>query len=970
MTIEDLLLPDTPERVRATYLSLPQRAAEADYGLLEEDVIVLDTETTGLSVKTCKLIEIAAARLSGRAVVARYHTFVHPGMPIPPEIRALTGISDLDVVDAPSPEEAVAGLAEFVAGDPVIAHNASFDRSFIEAVPGGARVSDLWIDSLVLSRIALPRLSSHRLADMAEAFGCSAVSHRAMDDVDALAGMWRILLCALSDLPGGLLAALAGMHDEVDWAYRPILTHLALAAGDVPFSMEQVRRDLLDGVNDVIRQDALERLPLSAPARDDVSDEFGPQGIVGRMYGTFDKRPEQVVMAEHVRRALATSTHRCIEAGTGVGKSVAYLLPLALFAKANGITCGVATKTNALTDQLVSHELPALAREIPGGLTFFSLKGYDHYPCLRHVLHSMTAELPVDQADDHTRTDHAISQDMLNALAVVLAHAAQSPSGDLDGLGIRWRSVPRGMVVTTPDECQHMRCPFFPKLCLVHGARRRAAAADIVVTNHSLLLVDVEAEGRVLPPIRHWVVDEAHAIEAEARRQWAVEVSASASRRAFESIGGTRSGAIRQLISQAAQTESATLLMGLLTKAAASTSRASIAMGELFDAISGLAAVAPRGGYDAVTLWLGPEARETPEWARVTEAGEHACFCLEEATSFLDAATEKLAEAVKTPAEDMGDAVRDLKELRDAIRLIVDGTDTSYVYSANISRSRSRSGQESLLAEKVDIGAELAQRWLPEVMSACFTSATIAVGEDFSHFEHAVGLDQLEASSHESVRLDSSFDFDRNMRVVVCRDLPQPNDPRYLARLEDLLYDVHVAMGGSVLTLFTNRREMERVFEGLRPRLMEAGLDLACQERGAGTRQLRERFVAEKSLSLLALKSFWEGFDAAGDTLRCVVIPKLPFANPNDPIGKERERREDRAWWRYSLPEAVLAVKQAAGRLIRTSTDRGVLVLADSRLVTKRYGRQFVSSLPSKSVVELEAGNVRRYVETWRASLR
>ena len=969
MTIEELLLPDTPPQVRKAYLSLPERAATADFGLLEEDVIVLDTETTGLSVRTCRLIEIAAARLRGREVVGRYHTFVHPGMPIPPEIRALTGITDLDVMDAPSPQEAVAGLAEFVGGDPVIAHNASFDRSFVEAVKGGSGVSDVWIDSLTLSRIALPRLSSHRLADMASAFGCAAVSHRAMDDVDALCGMWRIMLCALTDLPAGLLSRLADMHEEVEWSFRPILRHLALEAGDLPLSMEQVRRDLLAGVVDVVREDALEKLPLTAPPAAMVEEEFGRDGIVGRMYGEYDRRPEQVVMAEHVRQALATSTHRCIEAGTGVGKSVAYLLPLALFAKGNGITCGVATKTNALTDQLVSHELPALARELPGGLTYFSLKGYEHYPCLRRALISTDAELPVDLAEDHGRTDHAIRQDMLNALAVTLAYAAQSPSGDLDALGIRWRSVPRHMLVTTPENCQHARCPFFPKLCLVHGARRRAAAADIVVTNHSLLLANVAAEGRVLPPIRHWIIDEAHSLESEARRQWAIEISAQRANATFESIGGIRTGAIRQLIAQASSTEASTLLMGLLTKAATSVSRSQLAIGEFFDTVADLVRLAPRGGYDKVTLWLGPNERETPEWATVTEAGEHACFCLDEAVQFLEEALEKLVEAVGNPTEDVGVALRDLKELHDSIRLVIDGTDTSYVYSAEVTRNRGRGGQERLLAEKVDVGTELAQRWMPEVLSTCFTSATIAVGEDFSHFEHSVGLDQLEPGSHESVRLESSFDFDRNMRVVVCRDLPQPNDPRYLDRLEDLLFDIHVAMGGSVLTLFTNRREMETVYEGLRPRLADQGLDLACQERG-GTRQLRDRFVSEKTLSLLALKSFWEGFDAAGDTLRCVVIPKLPFASPNDPIGKERDLREDRAWWRYSLPEAVLAVKQAAGRLIRTSTDQGVLVLADSRLKTKSYGRQFISSLPSKSTVELDAANVRRFIETWRGSRR
>ena len=225
--LADLIAPGTPEDVRAAYLSLAGRARGRDFGPLEEDVVVLDTETTGLSFKDCDLIEISAARMSGREVVERFETFVHPCGPIPEEITRLTGITNRDVMDAPSAREAVAALAEFVGGSPVLAHNATFDRTFIEAVPGGAGVSDTWIDTLSLSRIALPRLTTHRLADMAAAFGCASVTHRAGDDVDALCGLWRILLLALSDLPSGLLALLADMHGEVSWPLRPVFTHLA-----------------------------------------------------------------------------------------------------------------------------------------------------------------------------------------------------------------------------------------------------------------------------------------------------------------------------------------------------------------------------------------------------------------------------------------------------------------------------------------------------------------------------------------------------------------------------------------------------------------------------------------------------------------------------------------------------------------------------------------------------------------------
>jgi ATP-dependent DNA helicase DinG len=161
---------------------------------------------------------------------------------------------------------------------------------------------------------------------------------------------------------------------------------------------------------------------------------------------------------------------------------------------------------------------------------------------------------------------------------------------------------------------------------------------------------------------------------------------------------------------------------------------------------------------------------------------------------------------------------------------------------------------------------------------------------------------------------------------------------------------------------------MEKVYADLKPLLADAGLDLECQDKGSSSQYLSRRFIEDKKLSLLALKSFWEGFDATGDTLRCVVIPKLPFASPQDPLVCERDFREERAWWKYSLPEAVLAVKQAAGRLIRTSTDTGILVLADSRLVTKRYGSTFIKSLPSTQVQQVEQERVGEYIRLWRQS--
>ena len=962
MTLDDMLLPQTPPAVRANYATLVRRAEEASFGLLEEDIVMLDTETTGLSFRNNELIEIAAARISGRQVVERFQTFVHPTGPIPTEIVRLTGIRDVDVTNAPVAEEAVAALAEFVGGQPVVAHNATFDRTFIESVPGGSGVTDVWVDSLALSRIALPRLCSHRLSDMAEVFGCASVTHRAMDDVDALCGLWRIILLGLSDLPRGLMERLANMHGEYDWQFRAIFSALAGYDPGARFSLVSVRRDLGALREGRRRRDAMEDgFKGNAPSHEEIEAAFSPTGLVASLYKTYEVRPEQVSMAQEVRDALATSTHRCLEAGTGVGKSMAYLVPEVMFARKNDVTVGVATKTNALTDQLVSHELPALRDVLPDGITVASLKGMEHYPCMRRLEQAVHAELNVDTSDWEA------VDDTLTAIAVTYAFACQSVDGDVDALGIRWRNVPREMLTTASNECLRRNCPYYPRGCFVHGARMLAACADVVVTNHALLLRDIDAENAILPPIRHWVVDEAHSFEGEARRQWAREVSGEDVFAVLQRLGSVDHGVIQRSIAASTHMDAGTLVAGLLSKTASWLFRLKEATTEFFDAVHALSGITGFSGYESATLWIDDALRGSAEWGAIEAMGAKIVPPLDETIKTLDEAREALAPEDSQIANELVDPIRRLKSFGEALRLVVLEPDDEYVYSAELFRGRRRVG-DRLVAQLLEVGAALAQRWYPEVSSVVFSSATMAVGASFDHFEHAVGLDALQAQKHAVAQLASSFDFDNHMSVIVARDIPAPNDRRYLDALEDLLFDVHRAMNGSVLTLFTNRREMERVYYALKPRLGEVGLELECQQRGASPRRIRDRFVKEKSLSLFALKSFWEGFDAAGETLRCVVVCKLPFASPHEPLVREREAREQRAWWRYSLPEAVLEVKQAAGRLIRSASDTGVFIIADSRVATKRYGNTFVSAMPSRNCIMLEKGNIARYLTLWRAS--
>lgn len=1078
-TLQSFISDGTPEAIRVRYASLPDIAAAADFGDLDRDLVVLDTETTGFSYHHDELTQIAAARMEKGQITDWFITFVNPGKPIPEDVARLTDIHDEDVADAPSPSEALAGLAAFVGSSKIVAHNVDFDRTFTTRHPSGyPLLENIWIDSLDLARIALPRMTSHRLLDLVRAFGAPLSTHRADADVEATCAILRILLAGVAAMPPALVCEIARLAEPGQWstqvvfaqfaeAYRraaeqagegdvsretltegaeatqappaaqppealvdaavsggavdapraadPLQADSPIRAGsddpaddsrpvdsagmagfactglapepqasdglaciaegigpaDLHFSVRGLRRDRLGKTEqpkkldaDDVAADPLRDLVFPTP--DDIERAFSESGLVGSLYGDFEPRAEQLAMAEAVRDAFAASENLMVEAGTGVGKSMAYLVPSALTAQANGIVVGVATKTNALLDQLVYHELPALAqalaKEDPARpvLTFAPLKGFSHYPCLRRV-DRIVSDGP------QTRLVAGKEQPQAPALAALLSYIEQTEYDDMDGLKIDYRVLPRRAITTTSHDCLRRKCPYFGTSCFVHGSRRRAEASDIVVTNHSLLFCDLVADGGLLPPIRYWTVDEAHGAEAEARRAFSLSLAADDIVRIANRVEDAEASrnvfarAERRVVAPA-ESEGATLFYALTAKArAAGTAYAASArefVGHMKDLL--FFDQNKRGrNYETVDLWINDDIRRSATFGEVVSFGR----AMVDAAEKLVTACQELVgylEGVDGAAEvqrEVASIAMELKSQINAAQVILVDAPETYAYAATLNRKKDRIA-EKFEALVLNVGEAMNETLFERAHSVVFASATLAVDERFDAFESALGLNTSEQSSCRACKLDSSYDFDAQMTVYVASDMPEPNDAAYLPALQRLLVDVHRAQQGSLLTLFTNRREMERCFDEVQPQLKEDELRVVCQKWGVSVKGLRDDFLADEHLSLFALKSFWEGFDAPGATLKGVVIPKLPFAKPTDPLSCERAARDDQAWRRYVLPAAVLETKQAAGRLIRKADDSGVLILADRRLVTKSYGKAFLNSLPSRTIKVLPAAAI------------
>ena len=968
----------SPKDIAARYAALPARAAASDFGPFDNNLVVLDTETTGLTMDNDELMQIAAARVEGGRIVDWYVTFVNPGQFVPAEILRLTRISESDLIGAPSPEEAVTKLVEFVGDATLVAHNAAFDRGQITKHPEAAVLKEsLWIDTLDLARIALPRLKSFRLTDLVHAFGTAASSHRADDDVAATCEVLRILLAGCDALPDEILSAVAGLASREQWPTSEVFRYFMRKHAEKREASALLSPSRVDnGAFSLrsLRKSRLKVMPARQPKVDAAADTttltfatdaeiiaaFAPGGLVGSLYPDYEARHEQLEMALAVNAAFARSENLAVEAGTGVGKSMAYLVPALLAAKKSNITCGVATKTNALLDQLVFHELPALAAgmeargETP--VTYAALKGLSHYPCLRKIDWLVNRGIRTAEGDGEIQTSAP-------GVAALISFVTQTDFDDADNLHFDPRLISRYDYTCGSSECLRRKCPYFGAGCFGHGARRAAENADVVVTNHALLFADVEADGSLLPPIRYWVVDEAHGAEEEAREAFAVEFRSEdlirlADRCASED--GTKNlfkRLARREVRAAGFADKVITAAKPFRDAAAEYARTVKTLKKFVQSRQG-----NRGSY-AEAVWLSEEIRNEVTFRGVAEAGAR---CISLAGPVIAAANECLTaldamDAAIDLENEVGIFIFDMKDLVAAAEVVFGKTDPRYVYSAYIFQKNDKLS-ERLCAQIIDVGGHLNETFFQRTHSVVFTSATLTVGGSFDAFSRAMGLNANEYSQTRFKHLDSSFDFDGNMVIYVPTDIPEynANQRGYLAKLQELLIGVHRATRGGMLTLFANRADMDTCYDVVQPVLDDDGLVLERQRQGSSVKALRDTFVNNRDASLFALKSFWAGFDAPGDTLRGVIIPKLPFIPPTDPLSRIREERDTNAWSHYVLSAAVIETRQAVGRLIRKADDRGIIILADSRILSKNYGRTVLRSMPSQTILRLTCEDIAK----------
>ena len=630
---------------------------------------------------------------------------------------------------------------------------------------------------------------------------------------------------------------------------------------------------------------------------------FGRGGLIARAHPEYEYRPGQVQMAEAVLRAFEERRHLIVEAGTGTGKTLAYLVPAVAAATARGQRVVISTGTKNLQEQLMEKDIPFLQRVLPRKFSAAYMKGRNNYACLQRVKRAEQAPV-LEGLDD------------VGHFEEVRRWARESPTGDraeLVGLPENlpfWRHID-----ARSDTCLGQKCADYDA-CFITRMRQRAQDADIVIVNHHLFFADLALRGgeygQVLPDYSAVVFDEAHQIEDVAAEYFGFQVSSY-------------------------QVEDLLRDLQVLPVTDASANRE-------------LTRAAGRVARFADQFWLGFQEGRGEEgrapilpgtFARKDARGEIKATTLGELYLSLDGALARMEttlDALREQPPEVENLVRRIRELRFHLEFIVAGDDKRYVYWLE------RRGRGTFLrASPIDVSSLLQDKLFERVETCVLTSATLASAGSFGFIRERLGL--VEEKTEELVA-PSGYDYRRQAVLYLPPRMPDPRSPQWGEAAAAEVVRILKATGGRAFVLSTSNAGMRALYERVAPEVA-----FPCFVQGDASKTwLLDKFRSTPHAVLFATASFWQGVDVRGEALSCVIIDKLPFAVPTDPVVAARQRFIEDAggssFYEYSVPQAVITLKQGAGRLIRSTTDRGVIAILDPRLRTQGYGKKFLDSLP------------------------
>lgn len=931
----------------------------------------IDLELTGLKVGSAEIIEIGVVRCTPDHVLERWETLVRPYGDMPDlRIQRLTGITPTMLRDAPPLDQVTDKLRELLDGAIPIGHNIRFDLDHLGAA--GVDASRDAIDTLPIAQVLDPTAPSHRLGDLCARRGIALDdSHRALADAEAS----RRLLLALTRRWSELSAS---QREQVQAASEamgmlsPLRRFISLASGGAVAPARRLT-PRSDG------QTSQPRRPPTQPAEPPPTVELPQRSLADLTAAAFDQaaadpasgmqpRSEQRAMALDIARALDDGEQALVEAGTGVGKSLAYLIPAALWAMREGARVNVSTHTRNLQTQLSEDDFGQLRAMLnyaaPGlgaQLRATTLKGRANYLCPQALEKALAQRLT-----GLTGGEGASDPDTTMLLARV-AVWAEEPGCDGDREALRlhrdlnnaWTQLSAERAGCLDPRGDHGAS----RACFLARAFDTARSAHLTVVNHSWLISNLEAgrrallegtgatpEGAQLAASDAVIIDEAHFLEEAATNALRIAIDEHTLHAAFDAIRSTDRRRANTIVRRTADDlpVASEQLSDAVVAARRAVEQTWFAFADFFDQFK---------KDDA--LVLGSGMRSQPAWTGVEELAQQAEQTLNELAAQLRSIARSAENETRTSgatnrreiADDAQAAAETCDEAAAALNAAIAGDPRETVVWLEKQRARERRAPDILKLDlaPIDIAAWLRAELWSAAPRAVLTSATLTVDGEWDFLRERLGLPETLESIY-----GSPFDYERNARIYIASDMPPIQGPA--SAVEDALADAILplvrAAGGRSLALFTAHGTMRRVADRVRQTLEGSGIALAVQGPDGSPAQVIAALRDNPRTVAFGVASLWTGIDVPGENLSQLIICRLPFDRPNDPIQSARADRYENPFIEHQVPTAILKLRQGAGRLIRTVDDRGVIVLLDNRVATKRYGARFLDALPPAPIDE------------------
>lgn len=950
---------------------MPQQAHQMSFGDYLQGIglgtfVSFDLETTGLDPQTDFIIEFGAVKVVDGVITERFQQFIKPPVRIPAFIQKLTGITNEMVADAPVFEDVMDDLYDFLGDHPLVAHNIFFDYNFLDtkrALLDGYPIKNKLIDTLSLVRTVRYDIINHKLGTVAEFYGVSQDgAHRADADAEMVADLLLRLISEMKRVPKDVLEVLtnvlagSGLPNEslyqnmLDWAVsgRPAVQMEGFVQIPLP-NKPNIRHTMVEG-----------QFP-------DLNEIFDDDGLLGKKLSEYERRETQVELAKDIQFAMRNDEFLMAEAGTGVGKSLAYTIPavLARHEAREDEPIVISCNTKNLQDQLFHKEIPFIQNQLGLPLRALMLKGRNNYICKTKWQRALR-----DVSWRFSRRDKEGLQTL-----VIWAH--ETPTGDIDehngfhttGYALIWSKLNSEPGFCTTQVCAHN------DFCYLGKLRQESAKSDIVVVNHSLLLADAAADHAILPRYTRLIVDEAHLLEKTAYQFFASEFSYRTLRIQLDQLyfeARNKTGLsmeLRHLLMPLEEKQKLsvtnhlveleeqvvkldTTILNFFTEFKATrqreVERASFTYKELYTKDNDVFAAVRGTWYEMTTSLskLNDTVREIEK--DLVEIDEERFNGISEIASRLHAWYDVMTATL---------AIMDRQAS-------VDDPDLIYWFEI---MPKSEFIAVKFVQVPLEIGKQMDQRVYEDLSSAIFTSGTLSVDNSFNYIQTRLGLRGHPRLTEKTY--PSPFYYEDQARIFVPTFMGPQNSENYTVEVLFLLEKIWETHPVGTLILFTSYTMLLNWQEELEDRINGSGRKLLVQSSRVSRMDLINQFTKHPGSILLATDSFWQGVDFKGDALQLLIIAKLPFLVPSDPIVKANsdalKKAGENDFMGYSVPEAAIKYKQGVGRLIRSTSDFGAIISLDERIFTKRYGDYFRNSTSIPHVPANSEQEMVNLIRSW-----